>query len=101
MASFSSSSACVASASAVNFMAGGPVGMSIMVNHRTGSWPRNPVLDATVVMMVMLTLRRVSMRLLYRDFIEEKRKKRKKKRKRKEKKEERKRRLTLAKIQIE
>jgi hypothetical protein len=56
IASFSSSFACVASARAVNFIAGGPVGISIIVNHRTGSLSRRFVLDAVKTMTAMLNL---------------------------------------------
>ena len=56
MESFSCSSAWVASASAVSFIAGGPVGINIMVNQRTGSSPRRLVLEVTRVIMAMLTL---------------------------------------------
>jgi hypothetical protein len=43
---FSSSSAPLTSASAVSFVAGGPVGMSIITNQRIGSSTRSVVLDA-------------------------------------------------------
>lgn len=47
MDNFSSSVQPLISASAVSFKAGGPVGMSIIVNQRMGSWESQLVREAT------------------------------------------------------
>jgi len=56
IANFSSSFTCVDLVKAVSFMAGGLIGISIMVNQRTGSRPRRFVLFAVNTMTAMLTL---------------------------------------------
>ena len=56
IANSSSSFTCVDLVKAVSFMAGGLIGISIIVNQRTGSLPRRFVLFAVNTMAAMLTL---------------------------------------------